>query len=110
MLARYVHEGKVIDYTPVADIAAGVVIVYGSLIGITMRDLKKDQLGELQVSGVFDVAKTADTDTAIPLGAKVYWDEAMAVATANDVGGIYMGKAVADAADSDTTVRVKLDQ
>jgi hypothetical protein len=34
----------------------------------------------------------------------------MAVATANDVGGIYMGKAVADAADSDTTVRVKLDQ
>jgi predicted RecA/RadA family phage recombinase len=110
MIARYVHEGKAIDYTPVADVPAGTAVLLDSLIGIALRDLKKDQLGALQVAGVFDIAKMTGAGTAITLGAKVYWEQAMAVVSTNDVAGIYIGKAVKDAGDNDATVRVKLDQ
>ncbi|HNX25937.1 MAG TPA: DUF2190 family protein [Phycisphaerae bacterium] len=110
MEARFINEGNVIDYTPAADISAGSVVVNGSLVGVVPRDMTAGQMGTLQMSGVFEVAKATGADTAISFGLNVYWDENMAIVVTDANGGIYMGKAVKAAADEDVTVLVRLDQ
>ena len=110
--ATFVHDGKAIDYTPGADVSAGDVVVQGDLVAIAKLDIASGALGALAVTGVFDVPKTAGVGEAIGAGLKVYWDVADAVAKTDDEAGAnkYLGKTVAAATDSDTTVRVRLEQ
>ena len=110
MEARFLHEGKAIDYTPNEDIAAGSVVTIFELIGIAHRDIPSGQLGALSVQGVYDVVKAVGAGKAIPEGSKIYWDSLNKIATAVEADGIYMGKAVKAAGDNDATVRVRLDQ
>jgi len=111
-MATFIHDGNSIDYTPGAGVTAGDVVVQGDLIGIAKLDIAADTLGALAVTGVFDVPKTAGVGEAITAGAKVYWDVADGVAKTDDEAGAnkYLGKVVAAATDSDTTVRVRLEQ
>ena len=110
--ARFIHDGHSIDYTPGSDVSAGDVIVQGDLVGIAKLNIVANALGVLAVAGVFDFPKTAGTGEAIAVGAKVYWDVADAVAKTDDGSGAnkLIGKTVAAAGDSGTTVRVRLDQ
>ena len=108
-MATYVGEGSAVDYTPSSAVAAGEVVVQGSLVGIAKVAIAADVLGALAVVGLFDVAKSTGSSTAITAGANVYWDATNEVATTTSAGNTYMGKAVAAAAD-DETVRVRLDQ
>ena len=112
MTARFIHDGSSIDYTPVADVTAGDMVVQGDLIGIAKLDIAADALGALAVTGVFDVPKTAGVAEAITAGAKVYWDVGDGVAKTDDEAGAnkYLGKVIAAAGDNDTTVRVRLEQ
>ena len=116
MEAKYLHEGKAVDYTPSVDIPAGTVVAIFELIGITHRDIAAGQLGALSVQGVYEVVKAAGAGKAITEGMKVYWDAANKVVTAAQYGGDppvtlpYMGKALNAAGDNDATVIVRLDQ
>lgn len=104
--AQYIHEGTVVDFTPLVDVAAGSVVVQGDLVGITKRDVKANSLGGIAVEGVFDIVKVpADVINA---GAKVYWkaDDQTAVTLAT--GNKLLGKAIATAGAGTTTVRVLL--
>jgi len=109
--AQFIHDGKAIDYTPGADVSAGDVVVQGELVGIAKLDIASGVLGALAVTGVFDLPK-ASGDGGIAAGAEVYWDEAEQVAKTDAEAGANkkLGKAVAAAADTDTTVRVRLSQ
>jgi len=109
-IATFVHNGNIINYAAAAAVAAGDVIVQGDLVAVAKEPIAAGALGALAVSGVFDVAKAAGAGTAITAGSKVYWDAANKVATADDDGGAnaYLGKVTRDAADADTTVRVRL--
>lgn len=69
--ARFVQEGDSIDYTPVAAVAAGQVVVVGSHIGIAKTPIAAGVLGALGVRGLFDVVKA---NGAITLGSALYWD------------------------------------
>ena len=71
MQARFIHDGKAVDFFPETDIPAGTVIVEGDLVGVTKVDIPAGRLGALHVVGVYDIAKN---DTAISLGSNVYWD------------------------------------
>ena len=109
--AKFIHDGDSIDYTPATDVAAGDVIVQGDLVGIAKRDIPRNVLGALAVSGVFDLPKARGVGAAIAAGAKVYWDalsQQATTTTADD--NKYLGKAVRAAADADATVRVRLEQ
>ena len=110
--AEFVHRGDAIDYTPEADVAAGEVVVQSDLVGIAKLDIKADVLGALAVSGVFDVAKEGGAGVTFAVGDKIYWDDGNDVAVATDGAGAnkLLGKAVAAAADADTTVLVRLSQ
>jgi predicted RecA/RadA family phage recombinase len=105
MLARFIHEGKAIDFFPDTNIPAGSVIVQGSLIGVTKLDIPAGQLGAVHVVGVYDIVKS---NVAIPLGSKVYWDAAAKQAVLNSTGNSLLGVAVAAAVTEDALVRVRL--
>lgn len=110
--AQFIQEGSAIDYTPGADVAAGIVVVLSDLVGVTKRDIKANTLGALAVMGVFDIAKEGGVGVTFSIGDKVYWDDANDFAVATDGAGAnkLLGKAVLAAADADTTVRVRLSQ
>ena len=110
--ATFIHDGKAIDYTPAADVAAGDVVVQQDLVGIAKLDIPADTLGALAVTGVFDLPKATGAGTAIAAGANVYWDVADAEAKEDSESGANAsaGKTVAAAGDDDATVRVRLSQ
>ena len=70
MQASYVQEGCALDYTPLADVSAGTVVVVGDTVGVVNRDIKAGQLGARHLCGVFSGVKDS---AAIGDGAKVYW-------------------------------------
>lgn len=108
--AIYVHEGHMVDYTPSAKVAAGDVVVQGALVGIAIKDIAANALGALAVTGVFDVAKSVASGSAITAGTNLYWDDSNNVATATASTHKYLGKCVAGVADAATTVRVLIGQ
>lgn len=110
--ATFVQEGSTIDHTPGSDLAAGAVVVQGSLIGITRTPIPASTAGSLALTGVFELPKATGVGSAIDAGTVVYWDEAEQVAKADDESGANkaLGKTIADAADADATVRVRLSQ
>ena len=105
MQARFIHDGKSIDFLSVTDVPAGSVIVQGSLVGITKLDVKANRLGALAVVGVFDIAKG---NVAIPIGSRVYWDATAKQAVLTATGNAPLGVAVAEATAGDTSVLVRL--
>lgn len=111
-MARFVHEGKSIDYTPSSAVTAGDVVVQGDLVGVAKLDIAANALGALAVTGVFDFPKAAGTDKGIAVGTTVYWkaDPGVAQADSESSTNKLIGKVVKTAADADTTVRVRLSQ
>jgi len=109
MQAQFVHDGKAVDFTPVVDVAVGSIIIQNDLVGITKRDIKAGLLGSIAVEGVFDIPKDPSLAAEFEAGTKVYVDEDGVVVT-DEIGNKYLGKVVADAAASDSFVRVRLSQ
>ncbi len=112
--ARFIQRGDAIDYTPVAAVAAGAVVVVGSHIGITKLSIAAGKLGALAVKGLFDVVKANEE---IADGAAVYWDAdgnpyngtaGTGCATTTAGGNTFMGFAVGAAAATDEVVRLDL--
>ncbi|MDD4788814.1 MAG: DUF2190 family protein [Pirellulales bacterium] len=110
--AVFVQEGNQVDYTPVAAVAAGDVVVQGDLVGVAKTLIVAGVLGALAVNGVFDFPKATGVGTAIAAGASVYWDEADQQAKTDSESGAnkLLGKTTAAAGDDDATVRVLLSQ
>jgi len=46
--AQFIHDGKSIDYTPTADVAAGDVVVQNDLLGVAKLDIAANALGALR--------------------------------------------------------------
>ena len=111
-LVSFVCEGNALDYTPSSDVAAGDVVVQADLIGVAKTPIPANTPGSLAISGVFDFPKATGTDTGIAAGANVYWDAADKQAKTDDESGgnKLLGKTIQSAADSDATVRVRLNQ
>ena len=105
MIAKYVHDGLAIDYTPAADVAAGDIVATGSLIGVARLDIKAHELGALAMTGVYDVAK-ADSAT-FALGAPVYWDADTNKACTTS-SKPKLGIAIVAAQSADAIVRVRI--
>ena len=104
-MTRYVQKGEAVDYRPTEAVAAGDVIVQGSLVGVARLDIEAGTLGSLAVVGVFDAPKGTG---AIAVGTPLYWDAANKVATATQSGNQYLGKSVQVAEAADEVVRVLL--
>jgi predicted RecA/RadA family phage recombinase len=106
--ASFVQVGCAIDYTPGAAVAAGDVVLQGDLIGVAKRPIAANELGALDVEGVFDFAKA--TNVAYTVGTILYWDDTNNLVTTTATGNKQIGKVVRAAATTDPTVRVRLSQ
>ena len=108
----FVQNGAAVDYTPVANVTAGDVVVQGDLVGVAKQDVTANALGALAVEGVFDFPKATGVGTAIAVGSIVYWDDTAKEATTSSGAGANkeLGKTVTAAGDNDTTARVRLSQ
>ncbi len=112
--ATFIQDGNSVDYTPGSAVAAGDVIVQGTLVAVARTPIAANVLGSLAVRGIFDVAKAAVIFTA---GAAVYWDAdgnpvggtaGTGAATTTRTGNTFMGFAVEAAAETAATVRTDL--
>ena len=110
MDARYVQRGDAIDYTPMADVAAGdVVVLANKLVGVAKLDIKVAELGALALTGVYEVAKASGA--AFAVGMEVAWDATNRKAVAAGASGsVKLGHAVAAADAGDAFVYVRLCQ
>lgn len=110
--ARFIQEAQAIDYTPSSAVAAGQVVVQGSMIGVAKTPIAANVLGALAVRGIFDVVKANEQ---ITLGAALYWDadgnpyngtagSGCATTTATD--NTFIGFAQVAAGATDEVVRV----
>jgi predicted RecA/RadA family phage recombinase len=106
--ATFVQDGCALDYSPGAAIAAGDVVVQGDLVGVAKRPIAANELGAIEVEGVFDFAK--NTGVAYTVGQILYWDDTNNVVTATATGNKQIGKVIRAAATTDTTVRMRLSQ
>jgi len=113
--ATFVQEGRSLDHTPGADVAAGEVVIQGGLAGMAKVPIKAAALGALAVSGVFDVVKAQEAFASV--GGKAYWDAAgdpyggtpgTGAATATAGGNTFLGFVIKAAESTDTTVRILL--
>ena len=105
MDAKFIQDGKTIDYTPAVDTAAGDVIIAGKAVGVAATDIPAGVLGSLITFGVFEVAKAADA--AFAFGDPVYWSAETKEATTDDTCEL-IGYAAAPVVATDATMRVKL--
>ena len=104
--ATYWQRGESLDYKNNTDavIEENTVIAIGTRIGITGTYLNPGEIGSLHVCGIYEIPKT--DETAIALGAAVYFDGAGITVTAD--GNTPAGYAAAAATEADTTILVKL--
>ena len=109
MKAVYVQYNESIPYTPGADVAAGDVIVLGGKVLIANRKILAGTLGALLSKGVFRVVKA---NVAVTAGNDLFWDATNQVVTTDAASGanIFMGVAIADAAQADALALVDLAQ
>lgn len=99
------HSGDTIDYKPTsASLAAGDVVVAGSMIGIAAKAIPVNTTGALHVKGVFAVVKDAST---IAVFDRIYWNPTgdpvggtagTGAFTTTEAGGVFAGVAVSAAA------------
>jgi len=107
MSAKFVQNGDIIDYTPVAATPAGSLVKIGDKVGVTKLDIPAGGLGALAMTGVYDIDVTA-LAAAKNVGDDVYLTSDGAVAFATATGSVKFGVIVAPAASGATVVRVRL--
>lgn len=109
---RHLQDPWEIDYTPTVDVAAGVPVAQGSLVGITKRAILANVLGAIAIRGIYEGVKITG---ALAAGVPLWWDPA-----GNPVGGtagtgaitgtvgaltIFLGYSTHAAASGDAIVR-----
>lgn len=106
---RYQDEECRLDYTADAAMLAGEVFqLPDGRAAVMPVDLASGSLGGAETEGLWKVTKSTSV-TFLP-GGRVYWDHSANEATYKKVNDrdFYLGRVVADASASDTTVKVSL--
>lgn len=88
-----------------AAVAAGTVIVVGTLVGVVLGDVANGAVGEVAIDEVWTLPKEAPL--VISQGDAVYWDDTNDRIDKTNTN-VYAGKAFAGAVSAATTVQVLL--
>lgn len=105
-MASYVQDGDLLDYTPGSAVAAGDVVVIGSLVGVAPRPIAANALGSLAIEGVFSLPCATGATGA--QGSAINWYATSGVAHAST--GVAAGKLAKARVADDTTVHVILNK
>lgn len=105
MASNYVAPGDVVVVTSPASYSSGDGVLLGQFFGIALTDGGSGDDLPIQLTGVWDIAKTSAQAWAV--GDAIYWDDATSLCTTANTG-INIGVAVAVAANPSATGRVRL--
>lgn len=115
MSKGHIQPGNILPYANSGQtaIASGSVVVFPAMIGIALAVIPTGETGELGIGEAWQLPKEASL--AVDQGVHVYWNIADGEVTTavNDgaeppVAHIPCGRSFAPAADSDTTIQVRL--
>ena len=104
-MAVYLQSGDALDFRNNTEsvIPAGTVVLIGKHMGVAGCDIPAGGLGSIHVTGVFEIPKKASVELKAGDNVVFTEEEGIDKATAD-----VMGYAVASAAASEATVKVKL--
>lgn len=106
-MKNFVHDGEVITVTaPYARTSGQGVQVGTALFGICAGDIANGAIGEIMVEGAFDLDKVSAQAWAA--GDKIYWDNTAKLATSVSSTNLFIGVAIAAAANPTSTGRLRL--
>lgn len=102
----YVGDDGLLDYTPGSAVAAGDVVVIGSLVAVAPRPIAANTLGTLSIEGVYTLPCASGATGA--QGSAINWYATSGVAHAST--GVAAGKLAKARVAADTTVHVILNK
>lgn len=105
-MASYVQDDDLLDYTPGSAVAAGDVVVIGSLVAVAPRPIAANALGTVAIEGVW--AMPCATGATGAQGSAINWYATSGVAHATT--GTAAGKLAKARLADDTTVHVVLNK
>jgi predicted RecA/RadA family phage recombinase len=106
LMASYVADGDLLDYTPSSAVAAGEVVVLGAMVAVAPRPIDANALGSVAVEGVFEMPCASGATGA--QGSAINWYATSGVAHAST--GTTAGKLAKARLVGDTTVQVILNK
>jgi predicted RecA/RadA family phage recombinase len=101
-----VQPGNVIELLAPYIRTSGQGALVGSIFGIACGDVASGVVGQFELVGVFDIAKTAVEVWAV--GNRVYWDDSTKLCTTTAASNKLIGVALAITANPSSTGRVRL--
>ena len=105
-MASYVSGDDLLDYTPGSAVAAGEVVVLGSLVAVAPRPIAANALGSVAIEGVWEMPVATGATGA--QGSAINWYATSGVAHAST--GVAAGKLAKARAAADTSVHVVLNK
>ncbi|WP_158966247.1 DUF2190 family protein [Chachezhania sediminis] len=106
-MKTFIQRGDTVSLTAAAAVSGGGFIVKGTLCGLAVHDAAIGEAVEVSLTGVHDVPKVSAQ--AWTEGAAVYVDPVALVATTTAAeGNIFVGVAVAAAANPSSTGMLRL--
>lgn len=105
-VADYVSDDNLLDYTPGSAVAAGDVVVIGSLVAVAPRPIAANTLGVLSIEGVYSLPCASGATGA--QGSAINWYATSGVAHAST--GTAAGKLAKARLVADTSVHVVLNK
>jgi predicted RecA/RadA family phage recombinase len=105
-MASYVQKGDLLNYTPAVAVAAGEVVVLGSVVGVAPRPIAANAVGSVAVEGVWSMPCATGATGAMGSVINWYATSGVADATTGTAAG-YLAKA---RVATDTAVEVLLDR
>lgn len=107
MTKNFIQRGETVSVPAPADVISGALVRVGVLVGVAQHDAASGDPVELDLTGVFDVPKTSAQ--AWTVGAAIYFNPTSGEATtATTAGNVFIGAAVAAAANPSAIGRVRL--
>jgi predicted RecA/RadA family phage recombinase len=105
-MASKVQDGDLLDYTPASAVAAGEVVVLGSLVAVAPRPIAANALGAVAIDGVWSMPCASGATGA--QGSAINWYATSGVAHAST--GVAAGKLAKARLADDTSVHVVLNK
>jgi predicted RecA/RadA family phage recombinase len=105
-MASFVQDGDILDHTPASAVAAGDVVVIGSLVAVAPRAIAANALGALAVDGVYEMPCASGATGA--QGSAINWYATSGVAHATT--GVAAGKLAKARVAADVTVQVLINR
>jgi predicted RecA/RadA family phage recombinase len=102
----FIQAGSNLTIPAPAAVTSGGVVIAGQIVGIAAGSAAINESVDVVVTGVFELPKVGAD--AFTLGELVYWNSTTKLATETSSGNTKLGVAVAAAAASTGTVKVRL--